>query len=124
MRTFLVPDGGSLPAQQAFAQVIAIHAALLPTGKILYFGGDGHDSGRHYLNMVDGVRLFDCATLALSTPPPAGLSDFFCCGHAHLPSGSLLIGGGTQFWMFQTGAPGDPRGHARDGHFRGLADSW
>ena len=62
MRSFLVPDGGDAATQQAYAQVIAIHAALLPTGKILYFGGDQHDPGTHHLGMVD-------------EPPPGATSE-------------------------------------------------
>jgi Domain of unknown function (DUF1929) len=124
MRTFLVPDGGLAAVQRDFAAVIAIHAALLRSGKILYFGGDQHDPGRHHLGLVDGVRLFDCATLGISTPAAADLSDFFCCGHAFLPSGQLLIGGGTQYWAYAVATPGDPHFHARSGHFRGLPDTW
>jgi hypothetical protein len=124
MRSFLVPDGADLAVQQAYAQVIAIHAALLPSGKILYFGGDQHDPGRHHLGMVDATRLFNCGTLAVTTIETSGLSDFFCCGHALLPSGQLLVGGGTQYWMNEVGTPGDPNFHARSGHFRGLPDTW
>jgi hypothetical protein len=124
MRSFLVPDGAGSATQQAYAEVIAIHAALLPTSKILYFGGDEHDPGRHHLAMVDATRLFDCTSFAVTTPISSGLSDFFCCGHAFLPSGQLLIGGGTQYWMNELATPGDPNFHARSGHFRGLADTW
>jgi hypothetical protein len=123
MRSFRVPDGEP-SLQPRYAQVVAIHAALLPTGKILYFGGDQHDPGQHYLGMVDATRLFDCSNLTVATPASSGLSDFFCCGHAFLPSGHLLVGGGTQFWMNQVATPGDPNNHARDGHFRGLPDTW
>ncbi len=124
MRSFLVPDGGDPSVQQEYAQVIAIHAALLPSGKIVYFGGDQHDPGRHHLGMVDASRLFNCTSLAVTTPETSGLSDFFCCGHAFLPSGQLLIGGGTQYWMNEVATPGDPNFHARSGHFRGLPDTW
>jgi hypothetical protein len=124
MRSFVVPVGGTPAVQRGYAQVIAIHAALLPPGKILYFGGDQHDPGRHHLKMVDATRLFNCASLEVSTPATTGLSDFFCCGHAILPTGQLLIGGGTQYWEHEVATPDDPNGHARSGHFRGLPDTW
>jgi hypothetical protein len=60
MRSFLVPDGAGSSSQQAYAEVIAIHAALLPTSKILYFGGDEHDPGRHHLAMVDAKARVVC----------------------------------------------------------------
>jgi hypothetical protein len=124
VRRFLIPEGGTPAQQAAVAEIIAIHAALVPPGRILYFGGDQHDPGRNYLNMVDNIRLFDCSSLTVSTPSATGLSDFFCCGHAFLPSGDLLIGGGTQYWAFEPSPAGDPNLHAHDGHFRGLPDTW
>lgn len=124
MRRFLVPESGTAAEQAAVAEVIAIHAALVAPGKILYFGGDQHDPGRNYLDMVDNVRLFDCDSLTVSTSSATGLSDFFCCGHAFLPSGHLLVGGGTQYWAYEPSPTGDPNHHAQDGHFRGLPDTW
>lgn len=125
MRSFIVPDGAPTLTQIAYAQVIAIHAALLKTGKILFFGGDEHDPGRHHLNMVDHVRLFDCSTLTVHVPSATlAISDFFCCGHALLGTGQLLVGGGTEEWTTEVAVGGDPHGHAALGHFRGLVDCW
>ena len=96
MRCFIVPDGGSAAVQNTYAQIIAIHAALLSNGKIVYFSGDQHDPGQFANGLFDHARLFDCSTLAVSNCTPApGISDLFCCGHAFLPDGRLLIGGGT-----------------------------
>jgi len=42
------------------AQVLAVHAALLHTGQILYFGGDEHDAGQNDRSIIRGcltVRL-------------------------------------------------------------------
>ena len=125
MRSFIVPDGGNPAAQQGFAQIIAIHAALLHTGKIVYFGGDEHDPGRHHLHQFDHARLFDSATLTVSAPAPApSITDLFCCGHAFLRSGKLLIAGGTEEWTIEQAGGADPHGHAALGHFRGLKSAW
>jgi len=96
MRCFIVPEGASSATQDAYSQIIAIHAALLSNGKIVYFSGDQHDPGQFANNLFDHARLFDCSTLTVSNCTPApGISDLFCCGHAFLPDGRLLIAGGT-----------------------------
>jgi hypothetical protein len=96
------------------AQVLAVHAALLHTGQILYFGGDEHDAGQNDRRQIDHTRLFDCASLTVSVVgSPA--SDLFCSGHAFLMDGRLLVAGGTEDF------PTDQGPHAP--HFPGLRDA-
>jgi len=80
--------------------VVAIHAALVATpngdGEILLFGGDNHDITAAQSNQFDHTRRFNCrhpnqALLYVPSPP----FDVFCCGHAFLADGRLLISGGT-----------------------------
>ncbi len=80
-------------------QINSIHAAALPTGKILLVAGSGNnrDSFNAYTNQgeikVLKSALYDPETMKvklISTP-----SDLFCSGHAVLQSGNLLIAGGT-----------------------------
>jgi hypothetical protein len=97
------------------SEVLAIHAALLRTGEILYFGGDEHDAGQNEAGRIDHTRLFDCATLVV-TNLGSPTSDVFCSGHAFLADGRLLVAGGTQHF------PSGVGGHAP--HFPGLRDSW
>jgi hypothetical protein len=97
--------------------VLAVHAALMPTGQIVYFGGDEHDRGEHDRNDVDHTRLFDCATFE-TTNPGSPTSDVFCCGHALLEDGSLLVAGGTEVFLLDQ--PGEFHQH----HFPGLHDVW
>lgn len=74
-------------------QVNAIHAALLPTGKLLIVAGSGNEQAS-----------FDAGTFrTLLYDPASGQSqlvmtpkDMFCSGHAFLPDGKLLVAGGTQ----------------------------
>lgn len=49
------------------AEILAVHAALLRTGKIVYFGGDQHTGSLNAAGDVDHTRLFDCATHAITT---------------------------------------------------------
>jgi len=105
MRCFVVPDGAPAATQNSYAQILAIHAALLPNGKIVYFGGDQHDPGQFAHGLFDHARLFDCTTFAVSACTPApGISDLFCCGHAFLGSSVLIAGGTLRFDGFE-GAP-------------------
>jgi galactose oxidase-like protein len=96
MRTYVVPDGADQATQEGYSEIIAIHAALLETGKVVYFSGDQHDPGQFAHSLFDSSRLFDCGTGAISECVPApAISDLFCCGHAFLADGRLLIAGGT-----------------------------
>jgi hypothetical protein len=72
--------------------VNAIHAALLPTGKVLLVEGSGNnwqkfDAGTFKTSLWDPVTRTQ-----REIPTPA---DFFCAGHAALKDGRLLVAGGT-----------------------------
>ncbi len=73
-------------------RVNAIHAALLPSGRILLIAGSGNerkqfDAGTFKTLVFDPVTG---ATRLIPTP-----TDMFCAGHAFLPDGKLLVAGGT-----------------------------
>src|SRR5215204_2212198 len=95
------------------SQVLAVHAALLRTGKILYFAGDEHDQTQHDQGNIDHTRLFDCNTFQV-TQIPSPTTDVFCSGHAFLDDGQLLVAGGTESF---TGSGDHP-------HYTGLRDTW
>jgi len=123
MRWITLPEGADPETQLHFAAVLAVHASLMPTGEILYFGGDEHDrelwrKGRTDPSGVDHTRLFNCATLEVEEfNPHSPTSDVFCCGHAMLTDGRLLVVGGTEVF-----AEEDPGIHHQ--HMPGLKDSW
>ncbi len=122
MRSVVLPEGAPAGVQKGLAQILSVHAALLPTGKILYFGGDQHDPGQHHLGLFDQARLFDCQTFAISTPAASpAIRDLFCCGHAFLADGRLLVAGGTEHWV--GAAPGEMT-HGSHGVFRGIAEAY
>ncbi len=98
------------------SQVLAVHAALLHTGQILYFSGDEHDKGQHDRNMIDHTRVFHCATLGVKAVE-SPTTDVFCSGHAFLGDGRLLVAGGTEAFPLEVPGPHHP-------HFPGLRNTW
>ena len=93
---------------------MAVHAILVPggdAGRILYFGGyDVYDTHLFDLADEDHARTFN------TSASPEGLSpnphqfdtrryDIFCCGHAFLEDGRVLIAGGELNRNTVTGLP-------------------
>ena len=68
--------------------LIAIHSAVLPTGKVLLF------SAEHGVPGIHGW-VFDPSTFALTNVPPPAPWNPDCAGHSFLPDGRLLVAGGT-----------------------------
>ena len=116
-RWSILPEGANEQTQTSFSEILAVHAALLPDGKVLYFGGSQHlyDNTIHSVNdpRLDNTRLWDPQTGAVKRiPSPFPLYDLFCCGHAFLADGRLLVAGGA------SGYPPDDADH-HAAHYRG-----
>lgn len=93
--------------------VLAVHAALLPTGKVLFFAGSGSSAVRFnnpdfgneakgiFTSVVwdqeaaPGANFFHPKTIRAANGQPF---DFFCGGDAFLPDGRLLSAGGTSHY--------------------------
>ena len=70
---------------------VAIHAAIMPSGRIFYLAGSGYHRDR-----PNGP--FDARILDLSTGSERNLpltEDLFCIGITHLANGNVLLAGGT-----------------------------
>ena len=116
--------------------MLAVHAALLPTGagRILYFAGsqwvepilwesiEGEPNPttdpkyREGKNQIDHSRVYDCSTQQILNPGSPD-ADLFCSGHAFLPDGKLLVAGGTQHY----GVDAIDLHHA---HWSGSRETW
>ncbi|MFE1801942.1 galactose oxidase-like domain-containing protein [Streptomyces sp. NPDC059517] len=70
----------------------AIHAALLHTGKVLIVAGSGNEQKKFDKGSFDTILWDPKADTFKKIATPA---DFFCAGHAQLPSGRMLVAGGT-----------------------------
>jgi hypothetical protein len=81
-----------LPVPADF-RVNAIHAALLSTGKVLIIAGSGNNRDAFEAGTFRTI-LFDPADEEFTEVPTP--TDVFCAGHTFLPSGNLLIAGGTK----------------------------
>ncbi|MBW3548132.1 MAG: DUF1929 domain-containing protein, partial [Actinobacteria bacterium] len=93
------------------SEVLAVHGATLPSGKILFFAGSGASKARFespdFGDVTKGVWT-SVVWDPHSAPGEGEFShpenlrdaqgrpiDFFCCGNAFLADGSLLTAGGT-----------------------------
>ncbi|MFG1926657.1 galactose oxidase-like domain-containing protein [Cryptosporangium sp. NPDC048952] len=81
-----------LPVPSNF-QVNAIHAALLPTGKVLIIAGSGNKEDQFKAGTFKTL-IWDPKTnhFKIVTTP----TDIFCAGHSFLTNGNLLVAGGTK----------------------------
>jgi hypothetical protein len=70
---------------------VAIHAAVIPSGKIFYFAGSGYHAS-HQTGPFE-ARVLDPVTGSESNVSMS--EDLFCAGHTGLPNGNILIAGGT-----------------------------
>jgi hypothetical protein len=93
------------------SEVLAIHAAVLRTGKVLFFAGSGNNThrvadpnfGNVKKNMWTSVVWDPTAPQGANFSHPATIKradkkpfDFFCGGDTVLPDGSVLSAGGNQ----------------------------
>jgi hypothetical protein len=98
---------GSWEVLSFHSGVLAVHAALLPKGKVLFFAGSGSSATR-FNSPIFGDESQGIFTSVVWNPPGNTFShpptlraadqrpfDFFCGGDAFLPDGYLLSAGGT-----------------------------
>ena len=73
------------------APILTVHAALMHTGRILFFAGSGNDE-----LYTTGFRsaVYDYESGAFTMPPTP--VDVFCAGQTILPDGRVLVAGGTE----------------------------
>lgn len=76
------------------SEVLAIHAALLGDGRVLYFSGSEHNAAQHNAGEIDHSRIFDPTNNTVGVIP-SPTHDLFCAGHAFLGDGRLVVAGGT-----------------------------
>jgi galactose oxidase-like protein len=75
------------------SQILAVHAALLHTGDVLFFAGSGYSVPNHEAHRFR-TRVWRYPSRKFTAPKTP--IDLFCCGHAFLPGGRLLAAGGTR----------------------------
>jgi hypothetical protein len=116
-----------------FSEVLPVHAALLHTGKVLFFAGSGNNVfrfqpaflGNETQQIFTSVvwdptsNILDSKAFHAPTTfrrPDGTVVDFFCCGHTFLPDGRLLVAGGTG--QYDVNLQMQPAGHG----FAGTRD--
>lgn len=88
--------------QDAELDTTGVHAALLPTGAVLYFSYDADDE-----NNVDRSKWQTWSESAGPSTPAATIlqRNLFCAGHCWLGNGRLLVAAG-QSWNFASSVRG------------------
>ena len=97
-RWVVLPADATIDEQLNYSQILAVHAALLPNGQVLFFGGSQHiyDQTLRSINdpRLDNTRIWNSATGTVTRiPSPQPLYDLFCCGHTLLTDVLLVVGG-------------------------------
>src|SRR5262249_18488794 len=75
------------------SRVLAVHAVLMYTGRVLFFAGSGNNVPRHNAHDVRSV-VWDYQAGTFHTPVTP--FDVFCAGQTVLSDGKVLVAGGTQ----------------------------
>lgn len=91
--------GGSWQVLSYQAPVVAIHMALLRTGKVFLIGGSSLDPNNRLCPNCSAVWNVNTGTFTRPTTPndDAGIViDLFCSAHSFRTDGQLLVAGGTQ----------------------------
>lgn len=112
------------------SEILAVHAALLKNGKILYFSGSQHDRGNNSVaNLdLDASRLWNPATNSIEYISSPNV-DFFCSGHVFLADGKLLVTGGNEqdgYSLPDGPDPDSPNPHRNPphNHFGGIRETF
>ena len=91
--------------QDRNSEILPIHAALLHTGKLLYFSGSGNDPEKFPYQKME-TRLWDPADGSIApVPVHRKQRDLFCAGHCFLPDGRLLVAGGNSGYPWSQALP-------------------
>lgn len=91
-----------------------VHAALLPTGKVLLVAGSGNNRELFDAYSNEGsiavlkTAVFDPKTQIVKLVPTP--HDLFCAGHAFTQDGNLLVAGGTSGYELLEGEVKKPAG--------------
>jgi hypothetical protein len=75
-----MPDSWELVKENA--EILPVHAALLPSGKVIYFSGSEHDEDPpDPSSKINATRVWDPADNSVRLAGGPLPNDLFCSGH-------------------------------------------
>jgi hypothetical protein len=102
--------------------MLAVHAAMLPSGKVLLFGGTEHNWASKAVRNRNHTSVYDPASNTyVGVGSPA--FDLFCCGHAQMENGYIFAAGGTTDYPNETGDQGY-NGAIGAARFNWITETW
>jgi hypothetical protein len=85
--------------------ILAVHSTIFPSGRVLLFGGSEHNHEPKATRNVNASRLYDPVSNTFTNVGSPNF-DLFCCGHAMMADGRLMVAGGTV--DYPVDSPPDP----------------
>ena len=79
--------------------VRAVHATLLPNGKVLLVAGSGNNQAMFEAGTLKASLWDPVANTFADIPVP---EDMFCAGHVHLADGDVMVAGGNKNYPDET----------------------
>jgi hypothetical protein len=103
--------------------MLAVHTAMLPSGKVLLFGGTEHNWSPKNVRNSNHCCVYDPSSNTYQAVQSPAF-DLFCCGHAQMANGDIFAAGGTTDYPNEGPADSWYSGARGAARFNWQTESW